>query len=153
MATAAQRPLLKRIRTFSNFATFLLFRELWTPLKLTKRKKNLSSIVHIFHKREIRHFHVVIMQWAKKCTKKSDARAKISFCLINKLLFWRSRCCRRHCCLSSLVLCWLVLGGGLWPGCHELLRRLLPYSLATYKAPTLHISIGLSLLVFTSTLA
>ena len=32
-------------------------------------------------KREIRHFHVVVVQKrAKKCTKKRDARAKLLFC-------------------------------------------------------------------------
>ena len=32
-------------------------------------------------KREIRHFHVVVVQeMAKKCTKEHDARAKLLFC-------------------------------------------------------------------------
>ena len=40
---------------------------------------------------------------AKKCTKKRDARAELSFCSINALLFWRS-CCRRRCSLvRSLI--------------------------------------------------
>ena len=35
-----------------------------------------------FIKREIGHFHVVVVQKrAKKCTKKGDARAKLLFCL------------------------------------------------------------------------
>ena len=37
-------------------------------------------------KREIRHFHVVVVQKrAKKCTKERDARAKLLFCLLNLL--------------------------------------------------------------------
>ena len=39
-------------------------------------------------KREIRHFHVVVVQKrAKKCTKERDARAKLLFCLLNVLFF------------------------------------------------------------------
>ena len=40
-------------------------------------------------KREIRHFHVVVVQKReKKCTKKRDARAKLMFCLLNLLVFF-----------------------------------------------------------------
>ena len=39
-------------------------------------------------KREIRHFHVVVVQKrVKKCTKKRDARVKLLFCLLNLLFF------------------------------------------------------------------
>jgi len=45
-------------------------------------------------KRQIRRFHVVVVQWtSKKCNKKRDARAK--------LFFWSRRCGRRRSCLSS----------------------------------------------------
>ena len=43
-------------------------------------------MVTSYTKREIRHFHVVVVQ-AKKCTKKRDARASCSFAKLNLLLF------------------------------------------------------------------
>ena len=39
---------------------------------------------------------------AKKCTKKRDAPAKLLFCSLNLLLFWRSRCRRRRSFLRCL---------------------------------------------------
>ena len=42
-------------------------------------------------KREIRHFHVEVVQ----CTEKRDARAKLLFCLLSLLFFYRSRCRRQ----------------------------------------------------------
>ena len=56
---------------------------------------------------------------AKKCTKKRDARAELSFCSLNLLLFWRFRCLRRRDFARSLIFshrskvstfCWI----GLW---------------------------------------
>ena len=38
--------------------------------------------------RQIRRFHVVVVQWtSKKCTKKRDVRAKLLFLIIINLLF------------------------------------------------------------------
>ena len=55
-------------------------------------------------KRQIRRFHVVVVQWtSKKCTKKRDARAELLFWSLNLLLFWSRRCGRRRSCLSSLI--------------------------------------------------
>ena len=55
-------------------------------------------------KRQIRRFHVVVVQWtSKKCTKKRDARAELLFWSLNLLLFC---CCGRRSsssCLSSLL--------------------------------------------------
>ena len=54
-------------------------------------------------KRQIRRFHVVVVQWtSKKCTKKRDARAELLFWSLNLLLFWSRRCGRRRSWLSSL---------------------------------------------------
>ena len=54
-------------------------------------------------KRQIRSFHVVVVQWtSKKCTKKRDARAELLFWSLNLLFFWSRRCGRRSGCLSSL---------------------------------------------------
>ena len=39
-------------------------------------------------KRQIRRFHVVVVQWtSKKCTKKRDARAELLFWSLNLLFF------------------------------------------------------------------
>ena len=55
-------------------------------------------------KREIRRFHVVVVQWtSKKCTKKRDACAELLFWSLNLLFLWSRRCGRRRSCLSSLI--------------------------------------------------
>ena len=53
-------------------------------------------------KREIRHFHVVVVQWWQK--KSLTHVQSCCFANLNLLLFWRSRWHRRHRCLSSLLL-------------------------------------------------
>jgi len=54
--------------------------------------------------RQIRRFHVVVVQWtSKKCTKNRDARAELLFWSLNLLFFWSRRCGRRRSCLSSLL--------------------------------------------------
>ena len=58
--------------------------------KFRKRKRKLSSCVRSSStKREIRRFHVVRSRatTAKKCTKKSDARAKLLFCQSKPIAF------------------------------------------------------------------
>ena len=53
-------------------------------------------------KREIRHFHVVVVQKREqKCTKKRDARAKL--CFAYKTFFLRSRCRPRRWIFKSLL--------------------------------------------------
>ena len=53
--------------------------------------------------REIRHFHVVVVQWRQRnLQKKLDARGKLLFCQLNLLLLWRSHCRRRCRILRSL---------------------------------------------------
>ena len=55
-------------------------------------------------KRQIKRFHVVVVQWtSKKCTKKSDARAELLFWSLNLLLFWNCRLRSSSSCLSSLL--------------------------------------------------
>ena len=60
------------------------------------------SIVERTH--EIRN-RATTAKKSKKCTKKGDARAKVFFFFanLNLLLFCRSRCRRRRCCLSSIL--------------------------------------------------
>ena len=57
--------------------------------------------------REIRHFHVVIVQRRQRNVQKSVMHVQsCCFASLNLLLFCRSRCRRRRrrCCLSSLML-------------------------------------------------
>ena len=54
-------------------------------------------------KRQIRRFHVVVVQWtSKECTKKRDARAELLFWSLNLLFFWSRRCGRRRSCFWLL---------------------------------------------------
>ena len=62
-------------------------------------------------KREIMHFHVVVVQWRQEMYKKRDARAKLLFWLLNLSLFWHPRCRRRRRILRSL------LSFSVGPGC------------------------------------
>ena len=74
-----------------------------TISKLRKRNKISSLLVYVLHKREIRHFYVLVVQkTGKKCTKKCGALAKLLFCSFN-LFFWPSRCRPRRCILKSLM--------------------------------------------------
>ena len=55
-------------------------------------------------KREIRHFHVVVVQKpGREMYKKHGARAKLLFCWSNLLSFWRSRYRPRRWILKSLL--------------------------------------------------
>ena len=57
-----------------------------------------------YTKREIRHLHVVVVQWRqKKCTKRRVRVQCYCFVNLNLSLFWRSRCRRRRLCLSSQI--------------------------------------------------
>ena len=54
-----------------------------------REKESRCLVFKSFTKREIRHFHVVVVQWqrAKKCTWKRDARAKLLFCSSKPIAF------------------------------------------------------------------
>ena len=61
-------------------ATFPGIEFLRSLFRFKKRKENSSSYVHVLHKRQIRRFHVVVVQWTpNKCTKKHDAREELLF--------------------------------------------------------------------------
>ena len=83
--------LLCQMQANSSGAEFLR-----TVSKFIKRKKISSSLVNVLHKkREIRQFHVVVVQ---KCTKKRDARAVLLFYLSRELkqhLFWATHVNRK----------------------------------------------------------
>ena len=87
-------------------------------------------------KREIRHFHVVVMQWWQRNVEKSVMHVK-SCCFANfhLLLFWRSRCRRCRRMLRSLLSLYVtpafvgknnLVPRALFPGC---------FSLGAFPAP------------------
>ena len=54
-------------------------------------------------KRQIRRFHVVVVQWtSKESTKKRDERTELLAWSLNLLLFWSRRCGRRRSCFWLL---------------------------------------------------
>ena len=58
-------------------------------------------------KREIRHFHIVVVQKRERnIQKKCDARAKLLFCFSNLLFLWRSRCRPRRWILDPVYMEW-----------------------------------------------
>ena len=75
-----------------------------TISKFRKRKRKSLSCVHVFEKREFRHFLVVVMQRRQRNVQKAWCTCKVVvFANINLLLFFcRSRCRRPRRCLSSL---------------------------------------------------
>ena len=77
-----------------------------TVSKFRKRKgRSLSLVFTSSTKREIRHFHVVVVQRRRRnVQKKHDSWATLSFNQSEPIAFSRSRCRRRRRCLSSLLL-------------------------------------------------
>ena len=70
-----------------------------TTLKFRERKRDSSSLVCVVHKTCNEAFsRRSRARKVKKCTKKRDARAKLLFCTVNLLLFWRPLCRRRRRC-------------------------------------------------------
>ena len=69
-----------------------------THSSLERERKILRRLFTSSIKREIRHFQVVVVQVPQRNVQKlkREARAKLLFCLINLLLFWRSRSRRRR---------------------------------------------------------
>ena len=86
--------------------------------KLRKWNKISSFLVYVLHKTRNKAFsRRGRAKMGKKYTKKCDARAKLLFCLLNLLFFWRSRCRQRRWILSSII--W-TLRGHLKELCHEI---------------------------------
>ena len=69
-------------------------------------EKQISCLVFMFStKREIRQFHVVVVQWRQRNVQKSGMHVQsCCFAKLNLLLFCRSCCRRRRHCLSSLLM-------------------------------------------------
>ena len=72
--------------------------------KFRKEKGSCYLVIASSTKREIKHFHVVVVQWRLKNVLKSVMHVQ-SCCFVNRnlLLCSFSRCLRRRCCLSSLM--------------------------------------------------
>ena len=83
-----------------------------------RRKLNLgAACLPASINREIRHFHVVVVQWRQRnVQEKCDACSTLLFCVLNLLLFLRFRC---RCLLW--ILRFLILSLGPWPGQHSVL--------------------------------
>ena len=73
--------------------------------KFSKRKRKLLSFVPSSRKRLIRHFHVVLVQRRQINVKKKviHVQSCCFACLKRILLYCRSRCRRRRCCVNSLL--------------------------------------------------
>ena len=71
--------------------------------RLGKEKESCCLLAPSSTKREIRQFHVVVVQRQKRNVQKSVMHVQ-RFCnaCLNLLLFCRSRCRRRHLCVNSL---------------------------------------------------
>ena len=92
--------LLCQMQTNSSGAKFLS-----TISKLIKRKKIMSLMFTFFTKREIRHFHVVVVQWRLRNVQKSVMHVQnCCFSNLSLLLFCFSHCRLYHHCWSSLLL-------------------------------------------------
>ena len=113
---ATRMSLKKSIRILSVFIAFipthLLFQLQANPPKANFKRPYLHSEREIkFHclfmfsiKRQIRHFHVVVVQKRERNVQKCDAHAKLLFCSLNLLFLWRFRCQPRRWILKSLIL-------------------------------------------------
>ena len=111
-ATASKTSLKKRIRAASNFTALfpphsIRHFELNSKELYQSSGKETEGRFLVFAsstKREIRQFHVVVVQRRqRKCTKKRTARVKL-FCLLNLLVFCGCRCRRSPRCLSPYYL-------------------------------------------------
>ena len=112
--TSTKTSLKKRIRAASNFIALipsLLIRQMLANFygvefyrivsKFRKRKRKLLFCVPVLEKREIRHYHVVVVQRRLRNAQKSVMHVQSSyFANLNLLGFCRSRCRRRR--LGSL---------------------------------------------------
>ena len=88
------------------FAKFSGVESQRTVSNLEKERENFRVVYSIKRAREIRKFHVAVLQRrltnVQKACKK--ARAKLLFANTNLLLFCRSRCRQRRRCLSFSLL-------------------------------------------------
>ena len=112
MTATATKTLLKWICAASNFPTRLIRQMLAYFFGVErlyqssgKRKENGRLVFPSSTKREIRHFHVVVVQrWQRNVQKSVMHLQSCYFANLNLLVFCHSRCRRRRRCWSSLLL-------------------------------------------------
>ena len=72
----------------SNARDFFPGVEFYSGSKIGRKIRRRTCMFTSSIKRQIRRFHVAVVQWtSKKCTKKRDARAELLFCSLNLLFF------------------------------------------------------------------
>ena len=88
MATATKTSFQKWGRAVSNFIALILSHsvrqilaifsavEFWDCIKVQKKKKKAVAVFTSFTKREIRHFHVVVVQWRQRNVQKNVTHAQ-----------------------------------------------------------------------------
>ena len=117
-ATASKTSLKKWICAASNFIALIPSRLIVWMLAIffeadskglyqssAEEKESCSLVFPSSTSREIRHFHVLVLQWRQRnVQKKLDARAKLLFCQSKPSVFCRSRWPRRSRCLGSLMI-------------------------------------------------
>ena len=87
-------------QTLANFSGVEFQKELYRRWR--KFEESRSLVFTSSKKREISHFHVVVVQWWQKNVPKIVMHVQsCCFVELNLLLFCRSCCRRRHRCLSS----------------------------------------------------
>ena len=129
-ATATKTPLKKWICTASNFIALIPSRlvRVWSwnlkdCIKVQKKKKKVVVFCSPSStKREIRQFHVVVVQRRQRNVQKSVMHVQsCCFACLNLLLLCRSRCRRRRRrCVNSLLFRRGLWGGGRARTCSHL---------------------------------
>ena len=71
--------------------------------KLRKRNKISSLLVYVLHKREIRHFHALVVQKRERNVKKVWCTCEVVVLLIKPIVFLPSRCRPRGWILKSVM--------------------------------------------------
>ena len=106
----------------SNLGKFFWSSILKDCIKVQEKKKKVVLLFASSAKRELRHFHVVVLQRRLRNVQKSGMHVQ-SCCVanLNQLLFCRSRCRRRRRSLSSLLS--LSLRGLFKMMLHETIRK------------------------------
>ena len=90
----------------SNLGNFFWSWVLKDCIEVQKKKEEESRCLVFTSstKGEIRHFHVVVVQWRQRNVQKSVMHVQsCCFANVNLLLFCRPRCRRRRRCLSSVI--------------------------------------------------
>ena len=88
---------------FIKCGTFGLELNCKIPYRSAEQEKQSRLVLTSSTKREIRHFHVKVVQWQQTHVQKSVMHVQSYIANLSLLLFWRFRWRRRCRCLSSLL--------------------------------------------------